>query len=276
MITSLIILRDSIKEQWIRKNSSYFGIGSAPVSNEFVIKNTCCGFSRTGMPAPKSQLIHFSYLACFITGSEATAQLKNEIPGTFIVRFSERLSGEFVISYAHASGVRHYLVQPGDISDKKRTFVDFLGQSSHFVYILQVHHSAYHHLPKRFVNNLVERQFGLDTTKIRYSNDITKKNQNNQKPKPQRAHLMTLSCHLKASRSIHKQYFFRCWCSYGCVKNTQKARCTPCRHGFTCGLYLARLYKPEDTESFPALATNLRTDCSHCIHHRYKRRCSKP
>lgn len=133
---------------------------------------------------------HGRYLACFVTGSEATTQLKNEIPGTFIVRFSERLSGEFVISYAHASGVRHYLVQPGDISDKKRTFVDFLGQSSHFVYILQVCCCYRRFLTNRFVSNL-ERQCGLDTTKTKFWNGTTKKNRSNQKLKPPQAHPTT-------------------------------------------------------------------------------------
>lgn len=59
--------------------------------------------------------------------------------GTFIIRLSERLDGEFVVSYNHQTGgVRHYLIQPDDISDKKRTLVDFLGQNKMFVHILQV------------------------------------------------------------------------------------------------------------------------------------------
>lgn len=141
-------------------------------------------------------LFENGYLACFVTGSEATAQLKNEIPGTFIVRFSERLSGEFVISYAHASGVRHYLVQPGDISDKKRTFVDFLGQKAHFVYILQVCRLETDlTLPNRCANNLAEKQSGLDTTRTRFSSDITKKNLNNQKPKLLQELLTTPNSH---------------------------------------------------------------------------------
>jgi len=58
--------------------------------------------------------------------------------GTFLIRFSERLDGEFVISYTHQTGVRHYLIQPDDTADKKKTLVDFLGLNSLFVYILQV------------------------------------------------------------------------------------------------------------------------------------------
>ena len=83
-------------------------------------------------------LIFFSYLPGFITGMEAEDQLKNETPGTFLIRLSERLDGEFVISYAHQSGVRHYLIQPDDTADKKKTLIDFLGQNPLFSYILQV------------------------------------------------------------------------------------------------------------------------------------------
>lgn len=77
----------------------------------------------------------------FIYGSFADAtkeQLANESPGTFLIRLSERLDGEFVISYAHQTGVRHYLMQPDDTADKKKTFVDFLGQNSLFTHILQL------------------------------------------------------------------------------------------------------------------------------------------
>eukprot|EP01126_Amoeba_proteus_P053910 TRINITY_DN6597_c0_g1_i1.p1 TRINITY_DN6597_c0_g1~~TRINITY_DN6597_c0_g1_i1.p1 ORF type:complete len:297 (+),score=52.52 TRINITY_DN6597_c0_g1_i1:961-1851(+) len=83
-------------------------------------------------------LFENGYLACFVTGAEATEHLSQEVAGTFLVRLSERLSGEFVISYSHPSGVRHYLLQPGDITDKKKTLVDFLGQNTHFQYILQL------------------------------------------------------------------------------------------------------------------------------------------
>eukprot|EP01126_Amoeba_proteus_P009011 TRINITY_DN13424_c0_g1_i1.p1 TRINITY_DN13424_c0_g1~~TRINITY_DN13424_c0_g1_i1.p1 ORF type:complete len:543 (+),score=125.57 TRINITY_DN13424_c0_g1_i1:140-1630(+) len=78
------------------------------------------------------------FLACFVTRQEAVEQLKNEILGTFILRLSERLDGEFVISYTLPTGVRHYLIQPDDTADKKKTLVDFLGQNHMFIYILQV------------------------------------------------------------------------------------------------------------------------------------------
>jgi len=78
------------------------------------------------------------YLPGFVTGAEAEEQLQSETPGTFLIRFSERLDGEFVISYAHQSGVRHYLIQPDDTADKKKTLIDFLGQNPLFVNILQM------------------------------------------------------------------------------------------------------------------------------------------
>lgn len=79
------------------------------------------------------------FLPCFVTRQEATDQLQSEPIGTFLIRLSERLDGEFVVSYNHPTGgIRHYLIQPDDISDKKRTLVDFLGQNKMFVHILQV------------------------------------------------------------------------------------------------------------------------------------------
>jgi len=83
-------------------------------------------------------LFENGYLACFITGRESEEQLKTEPTGTFLIRFSERLDGEFVISYTHQTGVRHYLIQPDDTADKKKTLIDFLGLNPLFVYILQV------------------------------------------------------------------------------------------------------------------------------------------
>eukprot|EP01121_Diplochlamys_sp_Union-15-3_P019744 TRINITY_DN7514_c0_g1_i1.p1 TRINITY_DN7514_c0_g1~~TRINITY_DN7514_c0_g1_i1.p1 ORF type:complete len:607 (-),score=88.70 TRINITY_DN7514_c0_g1_i1:95-1915(-) len=78
------------------------------------------------------------YLCAFVTGAEAEDTLKMETVGAFIIRLSERLDGEFVISYKHTTGVRHYLIQPNDTADKKKTLIDFLGQSQSFVCIMQV------------------------------------------------------------------------------------------------------------------------------------------
>jgi len=83
-------------------------------------------------------LFENGYLAAFVNAKEADDQLRGESPGTFLVRLSERTDGELVISYSHGTGVRHYLVQPDDTADKKKTLIDFLGQNKIFVYILQV------------------------------------------------------------------------------------------------------------------------------------------
>jgi len=83
-------------------------------------------------------LFEQGFIPAFVTGTEATEQLKRQAIGTFLVRLSERIDGEFVISYSHQSGVRHYMMQPADTSDKKKTLVDFLGGASFFTYILQL------------------------------------------------------------------------------------------------------------------------------------------
>jgi len=83
-------------------------------------------------------LFENGYLCAFVTAKEAEEQLQNEPPGTFLIRLSERLDGELVISYIHGTGVRHYLVQGDDTADKKKTLVDFLGQNKIFIHLLQI------------------------------------------------------------------------------------------------------------------------------------------
>jgi len=73
-----------------------------------------------------------------VTGPEAEEQLVNESNGTFMIRMSERLDGEFVISYKWQGSVRHYLIQPDDTADKKKTLVDFLGQNLSLTHLLQM------------------------------------------------------------------------------------------------------------------------------------------
>jgi len=88
------------------------------------------------------KLLLCRYLIAFITGAEAEEQLRNELDGAFLIRLSERLDGELVITYRHQSTLRHYLIQPDDTADKKKTLIDFLGQNRNFVHILQVRHDA--------------------------------------------------------------------------------------------------------------------------------------
>jgi len=74
-------------------------------------------------------------LCAFVTGPEAEEQLKPETVGSFIIRLSERLDGEFVISYKHQTGVRHYLIQPNDTADKKKDTHRLFGS----IQILYIH-----------------------------------------------------------------------------------------------------------------------------------------
>jgi len=84
-------------------------------------------------------LFETGFLPALISREEADAQLLAEPPGTFLIRISERFDGEFVISYVQKAGrVRHYLMQPDDTADKKKTIVDFLGQHTIFSTIMQL------------------------------------------------------------------------------------------------------------------------------------------
>jgi hypothetical protein len=83
-------------------------------------------------------LFENGFLCAFVTGPEAEEQLINESNGTFMIRMSERLDGEFVISYKWQGSVRHYLIQPDDTADKKKTLVDFLGLNPSLSHLLQM------------------------------------------------------------------------------------------------------------------------------------------
>jgi len=78
------------------------------------------------------------YMACFVTNEDATKQLQTEPVGTFLIRLSERVNGEIVISYVHTSGIRHYLVQVDDTAAKNKTIIDFLGHNDVFVFVLMM------------------------------------------------------------------------------------------------------------------------------------------
>lgn len=89
------------------------------------------------------QLFCQGFIAGFITGPQAEEQLKLHPPGSFLIRFSVRMEGEFVISYTAQNDrltdpVRHYLVQSTDTAEKKQSLVDFLGNHRVFQNILQL------------------------------------------------------------------------------------------------------------------------------------------
>eukprot|EP01087_Luapelamoeba_hula_P008701 TRINITY_DN2196_c1_g1_i2.p1 TRINITY_DN2196_c1_g1~~TRINITY_DN2196_c1_g1_i2.p1 ORF type:complete len:993 (+),score=172.72 TRINITY_DN2196_c1_g1_i2:170-3148(+) len=80
--------------------------------------------------------------------SDRLLQTPTAIPGSFLLRFSDRCAGQFVIVYAtqgkgkgpEESGpkeIKHYLIQPEDI-EKKSTLPDFLRDCDSLWYLLQV------------------------------------------------------------------------------------------------------------------------------------------
>ena len=54
----------------------------------------------------------------FITREEVEMALSDQAPGTFLLRFSERHSGQIGIAYVgnHVNQIKHYLVQPTGMS----------------------------------------------------------------------------------------------------------------------------------------------------------------
>jgi hypothetical protein len=82
------------------------------------------------------------YICGFLTKNEVEAVLQNEKVGTFLVRFSERAAGAFVISYQaledNKPRVKHYLMQGDDTYAAKKTLPDFLGEIKHLSCLLQL------------------------------------------------------------------------------------------------------------------------------------------
>jgi len=76
----------------------------------------------------------------YMTRQEVDMALRNERPGTFIMRFSERHPGQIGIAYVgHDSPptIKHYLVQPNDTAASKVTLPDFLRDKPQFRYLRQ-------------------------------------------------------------------------------------------------------------------------------------------
>jgi hypothetical protein len=76
----------------------------------------------------------------FITKNACNEILKNEEPGTFLIRFSENYPGLFAVAYVEDDPyerVKHYLVKPEDISSNK-SLPDFLREKPQFMYINQL------------------------------------------------------------------------------------------------------------------------------------------
>jgi len=76
----------------------------------------------------------------FITKQGCSDILKNDLVGTFLIRFSEHYAGLFAIAYVdndQDEPVKHYLVQPEDISSNK-SLPDFLREKNQFLFIKQL------------------------------------------------------------------------------------------------------------------------------------------
>jgi len=69
--------------------------------------------------------------------------LRTNLVGAFLLRFSERVAGQFAVSYVVASGsasltVRHYLIRDTDTAGAKKTLPDFLREYKEFSVLLTV------------------------------------------------------------------------------------------------------------------------------------------
>ena len=96
-------------------------------------------------------------LNAFITKEEVNEALKNLNSGAFIIRFSERHSGQFAIAYVGADlplRVKHYLVKPTDTASAKKTLPDFICECAQFSELLkftvdpQTKNATYQKYPK--------------------------------------------------------------------------------------------------------------------------------
>jgi hypothetical protein len=73
-------------------------------------------------------------VAGFLTREEADHCLRNEQPGTFLIRFSERAPGKFAVAFQGSTmdgqnlqlRVKHYLLKNDDTMGAKKTLPDFL------------------------------------------------------------------------------------------------------------------------------------------------------
>jgi len=77
----------------------------------------------------------------FLSREESDTILKNAAPHSFLIRFSDRRPGHFVVVYVNqlenGTEVKHYLVRKEDI-DNKTTLPDFLRECENLWYILQL------------------------------------------------------------------------------------------------------------------------------------------
>eukprot|EP01091_Cochliopodium_minus_P019043 TRINITY_DN787_c0_g1_i1.p1 TRINITY_DN787_c0_g1~~TRINITY_DN787_c0_g1_i1.p1 ORF type:complete len:636 (-),score=143.41 TRINITY_DN787_c0_g1_i1:88-1968(-) len=75
---------------------------------------------------PINNLWMGGYIIGFITKGSAIKLLQGQEEGTFIVRFSERVPGQFAVAYVKKGNVKHYLVTKDDIAPPARSLAHFI------------------------------------------------------------------------------------------------------------------------------------------------------
>lgn len=87
-----------------------------------------------------SALWHKGYVVGFVNRDDLIAALSDQPPGTILIRFSERHSGQLGISHVTYDSppiIKHYLVQHTDISGNKVTLADFIRYQTPWTGVLQ-------------------------------------------------------------------------------------------------------------------------------------------
>jgi len=78
----------------------------------------------------------------FIPREAAEQLLRGLEAGTFLLRFSERIAGQFAVAYVKLGNnnvreVKHYLVKPEDIAGPNKTLADFLRVHEIFMFLVE-------------------------------------------------------------------------------------------------------------------------------------------
>eukprot|EP01103_Thecamoeba_quadrilineata_P013946 TRINITY_DN401_c0_g3_i1.p1 TRINITY_DN401_c0_g3~~TRINITY_DN401_c0_g3_i1.p1 ORF type:complete len:653 (-),score=131.78 TRINITY_DN401_c0_g3_i1:75-1961(-) len=80
----------------------------------------------------------------FVSKTDAENILFNESPGTFLLRFSERVSGKVAVAYVKKDPttgqqeIKHYLIDSHNEEKQSSTLPEFLAPHAHFLYFLQL------------------------------------------------------------------------------------------------------------------------------------------
>lgn len=82
------------------------------------------------------------YICGFISRQFAETILQDCVPGTFLIRLSERIKGSFTVAYValenQSKKICHYMISSDDVFGAKKTLPDFLGGESSLGYLIQM------------------------------------------------------------------------------------------------------------------------------------------